>query len=464
MNKNLNAFISFNKTDNKISDEKVGWITEFKKNLGFVLQKLTGTSPVFSSSENKKEKLKQNEIIVSIVFISNNYLNSTECVNECKELTEIKNNQIFLVALYELKQLVLPDFITSFPRYEFFITNENTNTNTLLHPGDDFLYWFKIIDIAYDICNTLPEELVINKNLFKQNKGSVFLADTSNDQIIRRDMVKKELQMHGYHILPDKPLSSNLNEYKNDLIKYIKNAFLSIHIIGNEGKYLNSSEQSVIEIQNQIASDEITGDKTKKLLYRLIWMPPALDIKDEKHLHFVEQLKRDRKSLIGAEIIQTPIEEFKNIIQHKINDIVNPSGNISIEMDLGKSFIYIIHEKEDAKNCSTLIQQLAKKGLKIETTSYDDEEIKNLESHLGKLIKSEAIIIYYGIENEQWLHTKLKELMKVPGYGREKPFAAKILITKNDISSVNNNLLKGFEIINEVTEKSLKPLFDKITK
>ncbi|MFC2138269.1 hypothetical protein ACFLTE_08850, partial [Bacteroidota bacterium] len=318
---------------------------------------------------------------------------------------------------------------------------------------------------AYDICNVLPEELVINKSLFKQNKGSVFLAETSNDQIIRRDLVKKELQMHGYHILPDKPLSTNANDSKKELIEYIKKAFLSIHIIGNEGKYLNGNDQSLIEVQNQIASDEITGDESKNLLFRLIWLPPILDIKDEKHLHFVEQLKRDRKSLIGAEIIQTPIEEFKNLIQKKINDIVNPFSKTGFEMDLGKSFIYIIHEKEDAKNCAPIIQILAKKGFKIETTSYDDEEIKNLESHLGKLIKSEAIIIYYGIENDQWLYTKLKELMKVPGYGREKPFAAKILITKNDVSSINNNLLKGVDIINkEVSEKTLKSLFDKIGK
>ena len=45
--------------------------------------------------------------------------------------------------------------------------------------------------------------------------------------------------------------------------------------------------------------------------------------------------------------------------------------------------------------------------------------------HQENLRRCDASIIYYGDATEEWIKTKLQDLLKAPGFGRDKPMEAK---------------------------------------
>ena len=101
----------------------------------------------------------------------------------------------------------------------------------------------------------------------------------------------------------------------------------------------------------------------------------------------------------------------------------------------------------------------------IITTSFNEDEIKNLEMHKYNLLSSDAVLILYEKTNDRWINTKLKDLLKIPGYGRNKPFLAKGIITNVDLPKLDEIFYKDLLILNingTIDQKILKPFIDKV--
>ena len=59
--------------------------------------------------------------------------------------------------------------------------------------------------------------------------------------------------------------------------------------------------------------------------------------------------------------------------------------------------------------------------------TFEGDEAQVRQSHQDKLRQCDAIIIHWGKGNELWLQMKLKDLEKIPGYGRSKPMLAQAI-------------------------------------
>ena len=62
---------------------------------------------------------------------------------------------------------------------------------------------------------------------------------------------------------------------------------------------------------------------------RIIWIPPDVKPVDERHILYINQLKRNREIIEGAEMINVPIESLKSIIEEKIKGQADTHENKS---------------------------------------------------------------------------------------------------------------------------------------
>ncbi len=91
----------------------------------------------------------------------------------------------------------------------------------------------------------------------------------------------------------------------------------------------------------------------------------------------------------------------------------------------GPSSVYLIFDQKDDETVAPLEDYLFDQGLEVLVPSFDGDEADIKQAHNEKMIHCDAVLIYYGNCDRAWVDMKLMNLMKAPGYGRTKPFAAK---------------------------------------
>lgn len=477
MNSNLKVFLSYAEAENQVD-----WINLFSKHLIITLERLSGKTPVIidTVSENYEETLS-----AYILLLNNAYFDIPSKVKELEKIISIFQNQsgneiksrFYKVLLEPLDNKKTPPLLADFNDHEFYYNQRpdaHSPAQKIIYTSDNPTYWFKLIDLSYDIFNSLGLSIEQKKQDIGPLRQNIYLAETTSDQINSRDLLKRELQLHGSKVFPDKPLPGELNELKEDIISYLNDSVLSVHILGQEyGKIIPGSDISLIDLQNQLALEVANKKKqgsikkADEFLPRLVWLPQHITDIDDHHLRFIELLKRDIKLMAGAELIQTPFEEFKAIVLNTIEKIKKPEKKIIQKTEGKNAKIYFIYDKSEVEHANRIIEILNNSGFEL-ITSADAETKGNLvENHRAYLIESDAVLIYYGQENHQWINIKLKDLMKCPGYGKVKPFIVKGLITKQEFNLTNDIFIKDFVIINKDGDEpgdSLMPFLNKLKK
>ena len=178
--------------------------------------------------------------------------------------------------------------------------------------------------------------------------------------------------------------------------------------------------ESVVALQYELAIQRSTTDFS-----RLIWIPPELKAKDERQQQFVEKLRTEVGIQRGADLLETPLEDFKAAIHHKIN-----LPERSVEKDTGEmglTRLYLICDQRDLERTPSLVDYLFDRGFEVILPVFEGDEAEVRLEHEENLHTCDAVLIYYGAANELWLRRKLRESQKIAGYGRLKPMLAKAI-------------------------------------
>jgi hypothetical protein len=296
-------------------------------------------------------------------------------------------------------------------------------------------YWMKLVDLAHDIHESL---LNLNqdgskaevKNIFKRK--TIYLADTGHDISIQRDIIKRELQRHGYVVLPNHTLPTNLAELEKDVRKDLEESSLSIHLIGAAyGEIPEGADKSIVDIQNSLASEVASAKRGKQEEFsRLIWISSYLKTASDRQKSFIENIKRDTEAQEGAEILQNALEDFKNIMREELieSDERDLTDNFS-----GKS-IYLLHDKVDVNEVRPFKEAIQKSGFKVLEPAFEGDLLEVRKNHIENLRNLDAAIIFKGKVNDQWVRMKVLDLLKAPGFGRRKPILGKAIIGSESAS------------------------------
>lgn len=430
-------FISYAHIDNQFFSEKTkGWIDLLHERLEIRLAQLLGTPPNIWRDKKLRGyddfedtlviELSRSAIFVSVV--SPRYISSDSCRKEVEFIDgETKRRQlgdkrcVFKIVKTYVPLNDHPLYLRDLLGYEFYERNEASGrvyefeAEISAQGEKDKRYWNKFEDLAWDI-HELIKLIEQPDPPPKPSGATIYLAETTSDLTEQRDKVRRELTQYGHTVLPDKALPLEASAFETAVRGYLQSSQLSVHLIGEYYGLIPEKEtdRSIVRLQEELAVER--GDDAH--FSRLIWMPPGLAPKDDRQKKFVIDLQTSFSSHNGSELLQVKLEDLKTIIQSKLSPKPKPTV---VETQTGTVRIYLICDPTDVESANPICNHLLDRGYETTLPLMEGSDAEVLEDHKENLLSCDAVLIFQGKASEAWLRMKLRELRKLPGYGRTVP-------------------------------------------
>jgi hypothetical protein len=437
----IDVLINFADKDNETAKKnEIGWVTNFKKFLELMLYQVLGTKPnvVLKSEFDSATASTLDSAAVLVTILSKDFVQSGRCLDTVeaffKTTASSKFNRVFKILKAPLTLQEQPPRLRDLIGYDMYQLDSETG---LMKEYSDFFsqeaerqYWMKMVDLAYDIHETLlllkqGDLKVETKNLFRRK--TIYLAETGHDLSVQRNIIKRELQRHGYIVLPNHTLPSIATELERSVKKDLEECSLSIHLIGSAyGEIPEGADLSIVDIQNRLASETAVAKRDRKEEFsRLIWIAPNLKNASDKQKSFIDTIRRDTEAQEGAEILQNPLEDFKNIMREELLESQERKGSD----DFSGKTIYLVHDRIDNLEVRPFREVMEKSGFKVLTPEFEGDLLELRKHHIENLRQFDSAIIYKGKVNDQWVRMKVLDLLKAPGFGRKKPIRGKAIMS-----------------------------------
>lgn len=326
----------------------------------------------------------------------------------------------------------------------------------------DRQFMMKIYELANTICQRLLkyEESPVSFN-FERQAPAIFLADTGKDLKLHREGLKRELLRFGYDVYPQNPLPEHYDDMVHSIREDLRRCCLSIHLMGEDfGPVVTGSNYSIVELQNQVAADycnELMEDPNATAFNRIVWVPQHTRHISFKQQNYLMTLKKDVRSILNTEFLQTPVEEFKSFVKKKLKQATQFDFAYEPENDLFRNkSIYLIYDRNEFHKCIPLANFLDKQGFNVILSVFDGNlmDIRNI--HQDNLKNCDATIIYYGNDNEDWMRSKIQDLSKSLGLGRNKPITPQAILV-DDPNKVARTPVDDREAMILVNQEEFSP-------
>lgn len=444
-------FISYSGHDNKPLANEKGWVTNFSRFLDAALERLLKRRPRILLSHDLDssalvktppvEIFSKTAAFISIIspgyITSKNFQEAEDFISSAQytggiEIADLP--RVYKVVKSPPGQQ--PANLKNFWSYQLFETDKTGASREFTDFFDlksETEYWLLLVDLAYDIRNLIyAAELDAKKENTYKGK-TIYLAGLGGQKSTYHNILKRELQKHGYKVVPDKPLEKGTLNYASAVNNYLNNAALSVHLISEEIMDRNA-DQMIVEARNSFISEFAEADtKGNKNFPKLIWISPDLKPDTEEQKTKIEQLKKEVEAVRGAEIIQTPLEVFKTIVHERARQQFNKK--IPRVKSDGRS-VYLIHSFADKSNVSPAKKALEEQGIEVLSPLFEGDILNIVETHRQNLVDCDGVMVYCGEKDtDQWLKSKLIDLQKAPGFGRTKPMLAQSIVKNNHVLS-----------------------------
>lgn len=435
-------FISYAHVDNESPKKGLdGWITRFHQALEVRVAQVRGQKPrIFRDPKLQGndvfadllvDRIQKSGILISI--LSPRYLKSEWC---SRELTEFYNAQkkmgrlvvgdhkarVFKIVKTNIPLDKLPEEVQALIGYDFFKLDDKGHPQELdemYGPEAEYAFWARLNDLAYDIAELL--DVLETPREAGSPKPMVFLAETISELNDERDAIRRDLQRHGYTVLPDRTLPLVRAELEPFLRAEMARCKVSVHLLGPVyGVVPEGTEESLTFVQNRIAHDLGKAGK----LARLIWIQAGSDGKDERQTRFLEQVRSDPGLDEGADVLETPLEELKTVLYERLKTAERPEVSAPPVTVGGSAKIYLVCDARDREAVKPVSDYLFQHGCEVTLPLFDGEEADLREDHEGNLQLCDAVLVYYGQGSEAWQRKKMREVTGSMGLGRRAPLAA----------------------------------------
>jgi len=446
MNFEGDAFISYAHLDNvELIEGNKGWVTNLHRALEVRVAQLLGKpphiwrDPKLSGNDVFEETLVEQLGVVAalISVVSPRYVKSEWARRELAEFCKAAEAQggvrfrdkarIFKVLKTPVPIEAHPPELQSLLGYEFFRVDPDTGRihelDEVFGPEAQKEFWIRLDDLAHDVCcmiEMLEASQAAACPIDPIDAVTIFLAETTSDLREQREAIKRDLQQHGYTVLPARSLPLIASDLKAAIRGDLARCRMSIHLVGKSYSFVpEASAQSLLEIQNDLAIER--GDQGG--LSRLLWIPPGLQVEDERQRSVIEQLRMDPRIHNGADLLETPLEDLRTVIQARLKHAIAPATASSKQTVTGNNLVqlYLIYDQKDTYVASPWADFLFEKEFEVIRPVFEGDEVEIREYHEENLRSCDAALILHGTASECWLRRKLRELQKSAGYGRIKP-------------------------------------------
>lgn len=446
-------FISYAHIDNQpLAQGMEGWVEALHERLRITLTQLVGDevrvwrdrklqgNDVFA--ETLVAEVKQAAVLVSV--LSPRYVKSEWCLRELDEFTRHAGarlgdkSRVFKVLKTHVPFDEHPAPVRDMIGYAFYEYDaERGRAREFGHevaPQRDPRYWNVLNDLAWDIKRALDAlksgapEAAAPEAAAPAGKA-VYLATTTADVAGEREMVRRELQQRGYQVLPDRELPLCAPEFQEQVREMLGRSALSVHLVGASYGLIpeGEEERSVVGLQEELAAERGAADPD---FTRLVWMPAGLAPSGARQQRFVERLHTGLGP--GAELLQTSVEDLKLRAFEKLNPAPKTAPAAA---DGDVKSVYLVCDERDTEEVAPLEDFLFEAGLDVIPTLPSEDTQQLAQYHRECLVNCDAALVYYGRANQMWLRSKLWDLQKAQGWGRETPLVAKAVYVSAPLTS-----------------------------
>lgn len=472
MNFDIDVLIIFADNDNgTVNDAGHGWVSQFRRFLELMLTQVLGEKPniLLKGEYDSITSPGLDNAATMVTILSRDFIKSGPCLDHTEafiKATEVAPKtlgRVFKVFKSYIPVMDQPPRLRELIGYDMYQLDPDSGQITeytdYFSTEAERQYWMKMVDLAYDIYDVLLRLRDDNtkaevKTIY--DRKAIYLAETGHDLSVQRNIIKRELQRHGYLVLPGHTLPSNRSDLERAIIHDLEESSLSIHLVGAAyGEIPEGSDISIIEIQNNLAAQKSQRAKKENRVFpRLIWLYPGITNASEKQQSFLERIKRDTEAQEGAEILQTPLEDFKKIMREELleaNDRI--SGEIT---DLIS--VYLVHDRVDQPEIPDLQSAIEEAGYHVLLPAFEGEILELRRKHIENLRNFDIAVIYKGKVNEQWVRMKVLDLLKAPGFGRKKPIMGKVLIASGALTNAESFGKHDMQVIEGSAQELRKSL------
>ncbi len=245
---------------------------------------------------------------------------------------------------------------------------------------------------------------------------SVYVATAGPDMNDARERLRRELEQFGHGVLPAGH-PRDLDAVRRDLGRCV----LSIHPVGAEyGELAQGEQRSAAMLQYEAALGEAAR---RRMFRRLPWMRPGTAPSDERQRAFAARLRDD------PQLVVAPLETIKTTALEMLRTIRPVPTGPRLAFDAARpQSIYLVCDAVDAAASVPLEDALFDCGFDVIRPLTDGDEQQLREDHEENLRTADGVLIYHGATSELWLRTKLRDLRKVFGNGRRRPFGATAVV------------------------------------
>jgi hypothetical protein len=446
------AFISYAHLDNQeLVEGRKGWVANLHRALEIRVGQLLGKTPQIwrdpklqgndDFPEALAERLRHVAVLVAIV--SPRYIKSEWTRRELSEFVKAAQEQggltlhqkarIFKVLKTPVPVPAHPPELQPLLGYEFFRIDPETGKvrelDEVFGESAQREFWMRLDDLAHEMC-ALLEELAPQAPTAAEAapRFSVFLAETTSDLREQREILRRDLQQHGYIVLPDRPLPYETGDVQAAVREALKGCRMSVHLFGGKyGLVPEGGVQSLLELQNELAMERARDGR----FCRLLWIPPNVEVVDDRQRAVLDRLRNDPRLEEGADLLETFLEDFRTLIHTRLEAAAAPP-----EMPAAApapapaaaagqvSSVYAIYDQRDADPARPWTDFLFDQQLEVLHPIFDGDEADVREYHEENLRTCDGVLLFFGSTNEVWVRRKLRELQKSAGYGRTKPAPA----------------------------------------
>lgn len=443
MNFDVDVFVSYAHLDDAaLGDDRKGWVSKLHETLDRRLAQLLGKpariwrdpklhgNDVFADAI--VERVQRAAVLVSVV--SPRYVKSEWTTREvtefCRAAAEHGGVQVHdksrifkvLKTPVPLDQQCPP--LPSLLGYEFFAVDPDTGNFREFDEqfGDQFRQKFlmKLDDLAQDLKALLEfvESPSVDDAPSRTGQGTIYLAVTTLDLQEQHDAIRRDLQQHGYTVLPTQSLPTVGSDVEAAVREDLARSSMSIHLIGKRYSLTpEGSMSSLSEIQNELAIER--GERGG--FTRLVWIPPGLQVDDPRQQQVLGRLRADPRAAQDSDLLETPLEDLRTVIHDTLERGRAPNAQAdAARTATSVASVYLVYDERDADAVTPWADLLFDKGLEVIHPVFKGNESEIREYHEDNLRTADGVVIFFGAANELWLRRKFSELQKIAGYGRTK--------------------------------------------
>lgn len=472
------VFISYAHIDNKpLTPEQQGWVSRLHASLEAMLSMRLGhKAEIWRDAKLTGNDIFAEEIVcqfpktaVLVSVLSPPYMESVWCARELREfclaaeqsaglLVENKARLIKVIKSPVESEAPLPAIMREMLGYAFYTFDaDQTPLELDLAYGAEIAqkYNLKVAKLAWDIAQLIKklDPVAAGEPLGAavSSKPAVYLAECSYDRREDREALEAELRLHGYAILPDRPLPREEADYSAEVTRLLARCALSVHMVGGIYGAVpdGPSQKSVVVLQNEAAIQSVRS----RGLRRVIWLPDSTRSSHPEQQAFIESLHRDAEAQFGADLITADLEVLKSAVHAALKKAEKPAAPPKAPAQGGAALVYLICDQRDRKATLPVRRFLKDQGIDAAIPVFEGDAATVSQVNQDQLTRCDAAIIFYGAGDEAWKGTVVADLRRIQALRAGKPLRALFTYICDPLTDDKNELmeLEPAQVINGLT-------------